>query len=526
MTLSLLVALTALGRPPAANRPRLVLVITVDQMRADYLDRWKAQLTGGLSVLVAEGAVFSNAFQDHAVTETAPGHASILSGRWRAHTGILRNDAGVGDSTAALLETTGPGASPARFRGTGLFDWLKVADPRARALSVSRKDRAAILPISRAKEAVFWYANGLFTTSRYYADTLPAWVKRFNGLRLPFKAAGTTWALLLPDTAYKEADAEVYENAGKDYTFPHRLPLDSVQAAQALVTPGVPLMDSLTLAFAVAGLDAMKLGKGDWTDLLSVSLSTTDAIGHTYGPDSREIHDQVLRVDRYLDWFLEQVFKRVGRDNVVIVLTSDHGMTSFPEHSRLRGHPEATRVSVDTIVQAENAALDSRVGGTAGDWLLFDTGMLFVKNRGRLVAAHVNIDSVLADVVQRTKVAPGVGRVDRVADLASADTVNDPVARRWLHQVGGVQDVALVVTLQPWSIWTPTPAVPPIAMHGQPTDDDAHVPLIFWGKGFKRGAYAARVATVDIAPTLAQLLGLSPLSIVDGRVLTECLEAR
>jgi len=281
-------------------------------------------------------------------------------------------------------------------------------------------------------------------------------------------------------------------------------------------------MDSLTLAFAVAGMDALRLGKGDWTDVLSVSLSTTDAIGHAYGPDSREIHDQVLRLDRYLDWFLEQVFKRVGRDNVVIVLTADHGVTSYPEHSRLRGHPEATRVSLDTIVRAANSALGGRTGGTSGDWLLFDTGMLFVRNRGRLVAAHVNTDSVLADFVQRAKVVPGVGRVDRTADLASADTVADPVARRWLHHVGGVQDVALVVTLQPWSVWGGSV----IAMHGQPSDDDAHVPLIFWGKGFKRGGYVARAAAVDIAPTLAQLLGLSALSIVDGRVLSECLEPR
>jgi predicted AlkP superfamily pyrophosphatase or phosphodiesterase len=521
MNLSLLVALAALGHSPAAaNRPRLVLVITVDQLRPDYLDRWKAQLTGGFSVLTTEGAVFSNAFQDHAVTETAPGHASILSGRWPAHTGILRNDAGVGDSTAPLLETTGAGASPNRFRGTEFFDWLKVADPRARALSVSRKDRGAILPIGRAKESVFWYANGLFTTSRYYADTLPAWVKRFNALALPFKSAGTAWALLLPDTAYKESDAEVYENGGKDYTFPHRLPPDSIRAAQAFTS--VPLMDSVTLAFAVAGMDAMKLGKGDWTDVLAVSLSTTDAIGHAYGPDSREIHDQVLRLDRYLDWFLEQVFKRVGRDNVVIVVTADHGVTPYPERSRLRGHPEAIRVALDTLVRAENAALDARVGGTAGDWLLFDTGMLFVKNRGRLVAAHVNIDSVFADFMQRAKSVPGVGRVDRAADLASADTVGDPVARRWLHQVGGVQDVALVVTLQPWSIWGGSL----IAMHGQPSDDDAHVPLIFWGKGFRRGAFANRADAVDIAPTLAQLLGLNALSIVDGRVLSECLEPR
>src|SRR5258708_33451715 len=171
------------------------------------------------------------------------------------------------------------------------------------------------------------------------------------------------------------------------------------------------------------------MGRGDQADVRSGRCSTTDAIGHAYGPDSREIHDQVLRLDRYLDWFLEQVFKRVVRDNVVIVLTADHGVTSYPEHSRLRGHPEPTRVWLDTVVRAANTALAGRTGGTAGDWLLFDTGMLFVRNRGRLVAAHVNTDSMLADFVQRAKVVPGVGRIDRTADLASADTLADPVPR-------------------------------------------------------------------------------------------------
>src|SRR5882762_7673380 len=395
MTLLLCLALLAPPAPPAPARPKLVVVITVDQLRPDYLDRWKSQLTGGLFQLVSEGAVFADGYQDHAVTETAPGHSTILSGLWPAHTGIIRNSQGVQDSTATLLGgVTGPGASPRRFRGTTLVDWLKAADPTSRALSVSRKDRGAILPIGRAKEQVYWYQSGLFTTSRYYADSLPPWVRTFNAQRLPFKAANATWSLLLPDSAYKEDDNEPWENGGRDVLFPHRLPADSLRATGAIVT--TPMMDSLTLLFALDGLEALRLGRKG-TDILAVSLSSTDAVGHAYGPDSREIHDQVLRLDRYLDWFLEQVFKRVGRDNVDIVVTADHGVTPYPERSRLRGHPEAIRVALDTLVRAETAALDARVGGTAGDWLLFDSGMLFVKNRGRLVAAHVNIDSVLAD---------------------------------------------------------------------------------------------------------------------------------
>src|SRR6266571_2105225 len=276
----------ALGAPPAPARPKLVVVITVDQLRADYLDRWKSQLTGGLFQLVTEGAVFADGYQDHAVTETAPGHSTILSGLWPAHTGIIRNSQGVQDSAAALLDVAGPGASPRRFRGTTLFDWLKAADPTARALSVSRKDRGAILPLGQAKEQVYWYQSGLFTTSRYYADTLPSWVQAFNARRLPFKAANTTWSLLLPDSAYKEVDNEVWENGGAGVVFPHRLPPDSVQATVAIA--GVPAMDSLTLLFALEGFEALRLGRKG-TDILAVSLSTTDAVGHAFGPDSREI---------------------------------------------------------------------------------------------------------------------------------------------------------------------------------------------------------------------------------------------
>src|SRR5438270_7838751 len=164
--ISSLVALVALVRSLAAApspEPRLVGVITVDQLRPDYLERYRPQLRGGFAMLLKQGAVFTEVYHDHAITETAPGHATILSGRWPAHTGIIRNLAGVGDSTAPLVGVRGLGASPARFRGTAFFDWLKAAEPAARALSVSGKDRGAILPMGRAKEQVYWYAGATST---------------------------------------------------------------------------------------------------------------------------------------------------------------------------------------------------------------------------------------------------------------------------------------------------------------------------------------------------------------------------
>jgi len=509
-------------RPPAPARPKLVVVITVDQLRPDYFDRWKSQLTGGLFQLVNEGAVFADGYQDHAVTETAPGHATILSGLWPAHTGIMRNSQGVQDSMAPLLGANGAGASPRRVRGTTLFDWLKAADPTARALSVSRKDRGAILPIGHAKEQVYWYQSGLFTTSRYYADSLPAWVKAFNARRLPFRAANATWALLLPDSAYKEDDNEPWENGGRDILFPHRLPVDSVRASGAVAS--TPILDSLTLLFALDGLEALRLGRRG-TDILAVSLSSTDAVGHAFGPDSREIHDQVLRLDRYLAWFLKRVVDRVGRDNVVVVLTADHGVTSFPERTRAKTGAQAYRVNLDTLVTAVNRALDRLAGaGTSREWLSFDSGMLFLQDNGRFAATGVKTDSILDAVAARMRAVAGVGRVDRVADLPRADTASDPVARRWIHQLAPDAGVVLVVALQPGSVWD-IPNVP-IAMHGQPTDDDAHVPIIFWGRGVKRGIYRGRANTVDIAPTLGRLLGVTPLSLIDGRVLTDALAPR
>ena len=522
MTLLLCLALLAPPAPPAPARPKLVVVITVDQLRPDYLDRWKSQLTGGLFQLVSEGAVFADGYQDHAVTETAPGHSTILSGLWPAHTGIIRNSQGVQDSAATLLGVAGPGASPQRFRGTTLFDWLKAVEPTTRALSVSRKDRGAILPIGRAKEQVYWYQSGLFTTSRYYADSLPLWVRTFNARRLPFKAANATWALLLPDSAYKEDDNEPWENGGRDVLFPHRLPADSVRATGAIVT--TPMLDSLTLLFALDGLEALRLGRRG-TDILAVSLSSTDAVGHAYGPDSREIHDQVLRLDRYLAWFLKRVVDRVGKDNVIVVLTADHGVTSFPERTRAKTGAQAYRVSVDTIVTAVNRDLDRLAGaGASRAWLSFETGMLFLQDNGRFAATGVKTDSILDALAARVRAVQGVGRVDRVADLARADTASDPVARRWMHQLAPDAGVVLVVTLQPGSIWAVENS--PIAMHGQPSDDDAHVPIVFWGRGVKRGVYRGRVNTVDIAPTLGRLLGVTPLSLIDGRVLTDALAPR
>jgi len=512
-----LLAAAVLQAPPRGPAPRLVVHITIDQFRADYLDRWRPQLSGGLARLLRQGAVFAEAYQDHAMSETAPGHATVLSGRNPWSTGIVRNSLGVTDNneTGELLDVNGPGASPWRFRGTALFDWMQARWPDARALSVSRKDRGAILPVGRARQQVYWYQSGQFTTSRYYADSLPRWVRDFNAALVPARAPGRRWDLLLDAAAYAEPDSMDYEHGGRDFVFPHVLPRDSAAAADALV--GTPWVDSLTLALALDGVSQLRLGSAGHPDLLAVSLSATDYVGHAFGPDSREIHDQVLRVDRYLGAFLDSLDRLVGPDGYVVSVTADHGVTSYPEYASRHGHPEAQWLNPVGLFRVDSAALAQRLGPHR--WLrFFETGLLVVDRPG-LVSHGVDVDSVVRSIAAEMRRYPQVLRVDTPESLAAADTATDAVARRWLHAVPPDVPAVLMVTLKPHMAWGSGDE----AQHGQPTDDDTHVPLIIAGPGVKPGRYAGRVQVADLGPTVAALVGVVPLERLDGRVLSEAL---
>ena len=517
----LLIALTLLHTAPAqsqakdASTPKLVLFITVDAMRPDYLSRFESQLTGGLGRLYRGGAVFTNGFQDHAITETAPGHSVTMSGRFPVHNGITANNAGVFDSTVSLVDAPGPGASPFRFRGTTLVDWLVAKDPRTRVLSVSRKDRAAILPIGKSRQPVFWYApNGNFTTSTYYSSTLPDWVKAFNARQLPAHTASRAWQLLLPDSAYAERDSVAIESGGTGFVFPH--PGASSPDTAALVLANFPWMDEVTLDFALAGVNALKLGAGPQTDVLAISLSTTDAIGHRYGPDSREIHDQILRLDRSLGQFLDSLFRLRKQQDVVVALTADHGMTPFPEVHARDPNSGAIRVDVQPVLQRLSSSLAK--AGVTGTGFSFESGVLEL-DRAALVRAKVNQDSLLRAVRADFLSISGVARADRISELARADTVNDRIARRWLHMFADESEAALVVTLAPYNYWLGYAS----AQHGSPNDSDARVPIIFYGKDIRPGRYAEFARVADMAPTLAAVVHVSPQEKLDGHVLQNAI---
>lgn len=517
LIVTLACALPAVGcaqavQAPAASSPTLLVFVTVDQLRPDYFMRFEGQLSGGLDRLYRGGAFYTNAFHDHAITETAPGHASTMSGRFPRSTGIVENSAGVGDPNSPLIGGGGPGASPHRFRGTVLIDWILQKNPQARALSVSRKDRGAILPMGRAKQPVFWYAGtGNFTTSSYYTDTLPEWVRQFNARRVPAQSAGKAWTLLLDESQYPEADDVPQENAGRGgVTFPHLAPTDSARAAA--VFPAFPWMDEHTLQFALAGLEAMKLGEGPGTDVLAISLSTTDAVGHAYGPDSRELHDHVLRLDRYLGAFFDSLYKVRDSSRVIVALTADHGVAPYPG---VKSRDPNTNAGYARGALETAWTMETRVAAVLGDTTQFiwDTPLLLV-NRSALSRKRLSPDSVIRAFVDAIKKVPGVARVDRVRDLARADTTRDAIARRWLHSLPPGLPVEVVVTLKPYYYWGPGPAT-----HGTPHDYDARVPVIFYGPPFKAGKLDELAGVVDMAPTLAAALNVSPTEALDGRVL-------
>jgi predicted AlkP superfamily pyrophosphatase or phosphodiesterase len=519
--LAAVVPLSAAAQKPAVvGRPTLVVFVTVDQMRADYYARFKPQLVAGLKHLYEGGAYFRNGFQDHAITETAPGHASVMSGRFPVHTGITANAQGVGTPDAPLLgDATEMGASPFRFQGTTLTDWMRTVDPSTRFLSVSRKDRGAILPIGKSKGDVYWWSAsaGIFTTSRYYADTLPPWVQRFNALRGYAAYAGKSWDLLLPADEYVEPDSVWEESGGLDFLFPHPFPAEPAAVAKGF--GNYPMMDSLILAFALQGLQEKQLGAdARRTDLLAISLSTTDAIGHKYGPDSREIHDQILRLDRYLGAFLDSLFKLRDENRIVMALTGDHGMTPYPEvHSGRYPNQNAKRVSLAAPVAALKASLTA-AGVPEKAWA-FDEGVFFVRDAAAFDRIKVNADSVARAFAAVLRTVPGVLRADMFTELARANPARDKIARRWLHMFDAGGAAKMAVTLTPYSYWESTT----YATHGTPHDSDANVPVVFWGAGVRSGAYRDVVRTVDMAPTLAAILGIKPTEALDGVILKKAV---
>lgn len=519
MFLPLLGILSASAPTPTDSVPRLVVLLVVDQLRPDQLLRYRAEWTGGFKRILDQGVVFPAGEQDHAITQTGPGHSTILSGRFPAHTGIVTNDLGVPDSLATLLDDPkAVGASPRRFQGSALADWMIARDTATRVLSVAMKDRSAILPVGRSREQVYWWSTlGFFTTSRYYRDSLPDWVGRWNRRAPARHLAGRVWSLSRAVGGYPEADSLPAEK-GVDgrQTFPHALPEDPAGTAAKLAH--FPWMDSLTLDLALTGVAAQGFGDGPRTDLLSVSLSSVDEIGHDFGPDSRELHDMLLRLDGYLAWFLDSLATTVPSGRTVFVLTSDHGTQAMPEQAApIRGHA-AGRAWPSPMVRS--IAADLRAQWRTDFGIRFDYGVV-TADVAALRARGIDTDSLGRALARRLASEPYVERVYTPRSLAAAPAT-DRMAARWRHTLPAGFGWLVAITPHEgttWDSWVTG------ANHGTPWQADVQVPIVFWGAGVARGTVTRPVRTVDIAPTLARLLGIRPTERLDGVALPEVSRA-
>src|SRR2546423_1389690 len=370
----------------SSERPRLVLLIVVDQFRYDYLERYgDLFIEGGLRRLMRERASWTEANSDQVPTYTAPGHATLMTGTWPAEHGILANNwferetgtrvSSVTDNSTLLLGGLAGeiGKSPRRLLALTLGDELRLTtNDRSKVIGISVKDRSAILPAGRHASAAYWQSsnNGNFVSSNYYFNSLPAWVEHFNQTHMADSFFAKHWDRLLPESEYSKrvgADAQPWENlfAGTydTNTFPHVV-------TGGLSKPGVmfyksldytPFSNDLLLAFAKETIVNEDLGRDDDTDILTISFSANDYVGHRFGPYSQEAMDVTPRMDRDLEDLLNFVDARVGLRDTIVVFTADHGVAPVPEHA-VALHLPGRRIDYADILKTIREAIKARYG--------------------------------------------------------------------------------------------------------------------------------------------------------------------
>jgi hypothetical protein len=516
------------------GRPKMIVLVVIDQFRGDYLMRDRDKFKGeGFKLFLDRGAWFTDCYYDYANTKTAPGHATIGTGAYSNGHGIEANEfwdatrswshpvssvederyrpvdlpAGAVDSPKALI-----GSSPRNLRATTLGDELRLATQgRSRVYGISLKDRAAILPSGQTANAAYWIngATGQFTTSTYYMEHLPVWVKAFN-------AGGR------PQQAVREAGAE----EGKPF-------FRQVGAK--------PAANSYELDFAKALIEGEKLGQNGVTDLLVVSLSANDLMGHKYGPDSPEEEQMILSLDRDLDGFFHWLDKTVGLDNVWIALTADHGVAPVAAQAASLG-VNAAQVDAAKLYADLNASLNERFSpGEKSEFLLPrpDFPYIILDRRAfeklkidQATAERTAVELLPAALAKQAPASAGkessFARLAPTPRLAAVYTSEQLKFGQYPANELGHLLAHSYVDRGEWFVMAILDAYQLPggggATHFAPWSYDRHVPLAFFGDPFKPGEYHGRVEPVDLAATLASLAGVNQPSAAVGRVLTEALK--
>jgi hypothetical protein len=531
--LALLFLLPLKGREAA--RPKLLLVLSVDQMRFDYLTRFDDLYKGGLRRLLDQGAVFTNASYRHANTETGPGHSVILSGRHASHSGIVanswydpllkRNINVVDDPVQRPIGGNGRSASPANFIGFTVGDLLKFQSPDSKVVGVSMKDRAAILMGGRRADAAYWYENGNgdFITSSYYVKSAPEWLQRWNERNYVDQFSGKKWERLLPDAKlyerYAGKDAVDGEWDRKDIVFPHTIRYAPPDTKFYDDFRRTPFADEMTLLVALEVMKAHALGEDAVTDIFAIGFSATDVIGHTYGADSQEVMDQLLRLDLTLEKLFDEINHRVGLANTWVVLTADHGSMPLAELLKEKGL-DARRVSARELESLVFRTLETKFA-VQGLIANFDTPNFYLDET--LMAQNGLKRAAVEEAIVKTLMSTGhFESVYTHAQILNPEFNGDPHLSLIRNSFFQPRSPHIIATPKPYVYISDNVGG---TGHGTPHDYDRHIPIVFMGSPVKPGRYADACGPEDIAPTLAELLRLKGFKKEeDAKVLREMMK--
>lgn len=517
----------------APKPPKLIVFIAIDGLPVRQVMKEREHFgPDGFRRFLDQGAWFSDAHYSHGFTVTAAGHSVMLTGASPWRTGMIANEwrdpvtqaevYNTGDTAYQYIgEKTAPlaGTSPRSLKVDTVGDVLRGIQPESKVISISGKDRGAILPGGHKGTAYMYMSEtGHFASSTYYMPRHPQWVEAFNAAKPADKYFGQTWSLALSESAYAGAapfDAPWQVDAGNGKSLP-------VAITAGLSAPGPkfyaallpsPFGDALTLEFARAAIQGEQLGADDKTDILAISLSSHDYVNHAFGPESIMSQDHLLQLDRYLQAFFRDLDQRIGRDNYMLMLTADHGFADTPEWAAAYGR-DANRLSSSDMMKAMNDALAARYG--AGPWVKVPSATGFLFDEPLIRSHNLNADEVYATAQAALKKVPGVAYVFTRAELAGND-LSDPVLVAMRKSWDPERAAPLQVVLKP--NWLQG-SKPQGSSHGTPYEYDTHVPLLSWGPAWVgKGEVKTPVAIVDIAPTLAGILGVPVPGGSEGRPL-------
>lgn len=501
----------------AIERPKLVVGIVVDQMRWDYLYRYQKRYTdGGFKRLLGEGFSCENTMIPYVPSVTAIGHTCIYTGSVPSIHGIAGNNFVkdgkkvycTDDDSVKPVGTTSVAAlmSPRNLWVSTIGDEMKIAsNGRAKVVGVALKDRASILPAGHNPNGAFWFDDhtGCFITSSYYMDRLPKWVEAFNGKRLPEQYLSQKWNTLYPKNTYTESttDENEYENGireGVKATLPLNLPELYKKYGYGIIR-NTPFGNSLTLDMAKAAIDGEQLGADDETDLLAVSCSSTDYIGHQVGTHAIETEDTYLRLDKAIADFLAYLDSKVGKGNYLVFLSADHGAmnnAAFLQDRRIPAgswNASATAKKLNQVLAKEYPE--------AGDIVKTVMNYQVFFNRDVIKSKQLDFDNIKQTVVNVLKEDPSVLYACDMAK-ASTESIPEEVKSRIINGYNRERSGDVVIILKPNFYAHGMKGTD----HGAWNSYDTHIPLVFMGWGIKHGATTKQTFMTDIAPTIAAML--------------------